>query len=138
MSDNPKTDANNPWMAFMNPGFLTQQMSQIGQINPAHLNPFAGFFPGAGAGGASDVNAWMKALDPAEIERRIQELRVVEMWLQTQVNMVGMSLQALSMQKQSMEAIQQATSSVKAAASAAQAAVTPAAKSTAKRVNRKR
>jgi hypothetical protein len=129
MSDNAKFDANNPWMAFMNPAFLSQQM---GQMNPAQLNPFAGFFPGAGAGGTPDVNAWMKALDPAEIERRMQELKVVEMWLQTQVNMVGMSLQALSMQKQSMEAIRSAThsvtNSVTEAAAAAQAAVKPAAK----------
>jgi hypothetical protein len=131
MSDNAKTDANNPWMAFMNPAFFSQQIGQMNPMagmNPAQLNPFAGFFPGGSAGGTPDVNAWMKALDPAEIERRMQELKVVEMWLQTQVNMVGMSLQALSMQKQSMEAIHQATNSVKAAASAAQAAVKPAAK----------
>jgi hypothetical protein len=131
MSDNNKSDANNPWMAFMNPSFLTQQMSQMnpmGSINPAQLNPFAGFFPGGAPSATPDVNAWMKALDPNEIERRIQELKVVEMWLQTQVNMVGMSLQALSMQKQSMEAIRSATHSVTEVAAAAQAAVKPAAK----------
>ena len=100
MSESNKTGADNPWTAWMTPF-----------MNPGQMNPFAGM-PGAGLGATPDVNAWMKALDPAEIERRIQELRVVEMWLQTQVNMVQMSIQTMTMQKQSMEALRTASNTV--------------------------
>lgn len=114
MSESNKTE--NPWTAWMSP-FMT---------NPGQMNPFAGM-PGAGMGGAPDVGAWMKALDPAEIERRIQELKVVEMWLQTQMNMVQMSVQTMTMQKQSMEALRSASHTVK------EASIAPKARSTRKR-----
>lgn len=102
MSESNKTD--NPWTAWMSPF-----------MNPGQMNPFAGM-PGAAMGGQPDVSAWMKALDPAEIERRIQEMRVVEVWLQTQVNMVQMSIQTLGLQKQSMEALRTASNTVQEAA----------------------
>ncbi len=108
MSDSNKTD--NPWTAWMTP-FMA---------NPGQMNPFAGM-PGAGMGGAPDVSAWMKALDPAEIERRIQELKVVEMWLQTQMNMVQMSVQTMTMQKSSMEALRSASHTVQEASIAPKA-----------------
>jgi hypothetical protein len=114
MSDSNHNE--NPWMAWMSP-FMA---------NSGQMNPFAGM-PGAGMGGTPDVGAWMKALDPAEIERRIQELKVVEMWLQTQINMVQMSVQTMTLQKQSMEALRSASNTVK------QASVTPKARSTRKR-----
>jgi hypothetical protein len=101
MSSDSDPASNNPFGAWL-PPFL----------NPANMNPFAGLqsmlTPGA-AGGATDVNAWMKAIDPAEIEKRIAELRVVEMWLQSQVSMVQMSIQTMTLQKQSMEALKAAT-----------------------------
>lgn len=122
--DSPKDPfAQNPFAAWL-PPFL----------NPANLNPFAGV-PGMMAGGAPDASAWVKAIDPTEIEKRIQELRVVEMWLQSQVNLVQMSVQALTLQKQSMEALKAAAKGVseQAMASTAGASPTPRAKKTARK-----
>jgi hypothetical protein len=118
MSESNKTE--NPWTAWMSP-FMT---------NPGQMNPFAGMpgaGMGAGLGNTPDVGAWMKALDPAEIERRIQELKVVEMWLQTQMNMVQMSVQTMTLQKQSMEALRSASHTVQ------EASIAPKARSTRKR-----
>jgi hypothetical protein len=106
------SDANNPFAAWL-PPFL----------NPAALNPFVGL-AGTPPGTTPDVSQWMKALDPAEIEKRIQELRVVELWLQSQVNMVQMSIQGLTLQKQSMEALKSAGATASATSAALSAGVT--------------
>lgn len=132
MSSSSDPNAGNPFAAWL-PPFM----------NPASLNPFAGL-PGMGAlgaGGTPDVSAWMKAIDPSEIEKRIQEMRVVEMWLQTQVNMVQMSIQTMSLQKQSMEALHAAAKGVSdhtAAMGAVVSAPSPKLNPTSKRGSRKR
>ena len=45
------------------------------------------------------------ALDPAEIDRKIAELRVIENWLTMSVNMMQMSIKTMELQKASLEAI---------------------------------
>ena len=45
----------------------------------------------------------MPTLDPAEIEKRIAELRSVEGWLTMNLNMVKFSIQGLEMQKAALE-----------------------------------
>jgi hypothetical protein len=104
MSNAKDDPSGSPWASFL-PPFL----------NPSMMNPFAGL-PGMGQGAMPDPNAWMKALDPAEIERRINEMKVVEMWLQSQVNLVQMTIQTLTMQKQSMEALRAASKPMEYAA----------------------
>lgn len=42
-------------------------------------------------------------VDPQELERRVGELRVVEHWLQANLNFVQMSVKALEMQKSALE-----------------------------------
>ncbi len=106
MSSFSPNDPSNPFAAWM-PPFMSA----------GALNPFAGM-PGMHAGGQPDVAAWMKALDPAEIERRIGELKVVEMWLQTQASMVQMSIQTMTLQKQSMESLHSATKNMQAQSAA--------------------
>ena len=44
------------------------------------------------------------ALDPNEIERKINELRIVENWLSMTLNMMQMSIKTLELQKASVEA----------------------------------
>ena len=50
----------------------------------------------------------MPTLDPTEIEKRVQELKSVEGWLQMNLNMLRMAIQGLEMQKTTLVAMQQA------------------------------
>lgn len=50
----------------------------------------------------------MPTLDPQEIDKRIGELKSVEMWLAMNLNMLRMSIQGLEMQKAGLTAMQQA------------------------------
>ena len=45
------------------------------------------------------------ALDPAEVERKIGELRVIENWLAMSLSMMQMSIKTLELQKASLEAL---------------------------------
>ena len=48
------------------------------------------------------------ALDPAEVERKINELKVIEGWLQMSLSMMQMSVKTLELQKASLEAMRAA------------------------------
>jgi len=50
----------------------------------------------------------MPTLDPQEIEKRIQELKSIELWLGMNLNMLRMAIQGLEMQKAGLAAMQQA------------------------------
>jgi len=50
----------------------------------------------------------MPTLDPQEIEKRVQELKSVEMWLSMNLNMLRAAIQGLEMQKAGLSAMQQA------------------------------
>lgn len=50
----------------------------------------------------------MPTLDPQEIDKRIGELKSVEVWLSMNLNMLRMSIQGLEMQKAGLTAMQQA------------------------------
>jgi hypothetical protein len=47
-------------------------------------------------------------LDPAEVERKIGELKVIENWLQMSLNLMQMSIKTLELQKASLEALRAA------------------------------
>jgi len=49
--------------------------------------------------------AMFAALDPAEVERKIAELKVIENWLAMSLNMMQMSVKTLELQKASLEAM---------------------------------
>ena len=49
--------------------------------------------------------AMFATLDPAEIERKIGELRVIENWLAMSLNFMQMSIKTLELQKTSLEAL---------------------------------
>jgi len=49
--------------------------------------------------------AMFATLDPAEIERKIGELRVIESWLAMSLNFMQMSIKTLELQKTSLEAL---------------------------------
>jgi len=81
-------------------------------------NPFGIPIPGFGApdptaqapGGMPFPNpaAMFAALDPAEVERKINELKVIEGWLQMSLSMTQMSVKTLELQKASLEAMRAA------------------------------
>jgi hypothetical protein len=48
----------------------------------------------------------MPTLDPQEIEKRIQELKSVEVWLGVNLNMLRTAIQALEMQKAGLQGVQ--------------------------------
>jgi hypothetical protein len=52
--------------------------------------------------------AMFPALDPAEVERKIAELRIIEGWLTMSLNMMQMSIKTLELQKASLEALRSA------------------------------
>jgi hypothetical protein len=63
-------------------------------------------FAGA-AGGLPFPNpaAMFATLDPAELERKIDELRVIENWLQMSLNLMQLSIKTMELQKASLEAL---------------------------------
>ena len=85
-------------------------------------NPFGVAIPGFGVPGAPAPDAgaaaaampmmpfanpamMFAALDPAEVERKIGELRIIEGWLQMSLNMMQMSIKTMELQKASLEAM---------------------------------
>jgi hypothetical protein len=53
--------------------------------------------------------AMFATLDPAEVERKIGELRVIESWLAMSLNFMQMSIKTLEWQKASLEALRAGT-----------------------------
>lgn len=64
--------------------------------------------PGAGALPFPNPAMMFAALDPAEVERKINELRVIEGWLTMSLSMMQMSIRTLELQKASLEALSSA------------------------------
>jgi hypothetical protein len=94
-------------------------------FNPLGV-PLPGFgVPGAAAQGGSESAPFpnpammFAGLDPKEIDRKIEELRIVENWLSMSVNMLQMSIKTLELQKASLEAIAAAHAPMQSAAAAA-------------------
>ena len=68
---------------------------------PPPAVPFAGMpFP--------NPAAMFATLDPAEVERKIGELKVIENWLQMSLNLMQMSIKTMELQKASLEALRAA------------------------------
>jgi hypothetical protein len=80
-------------------------------------NPFGVPMPGFAAPGTSAAvpalgglqfpspAAMFATLDPAEVERKIGELKVIESWLQMTLNLMQMSIKTMELQKVSLEAM---------------------------------
>ena len=81
--------------------------------------PVPGFAPGAVAPGALGAGlagmpgglpfphpaAMFAAIDPKEVQRKIDELRVIEGWLQMSLNLMQMSIKTMELQVASLEAL---------------------------------
>ena len=129
---------NEPWAAW------AESMQKM-MSSPAAMNPFAGMMgampgmPGmtGGAGSAFDPKQFMKALDPAEIDRRIQDLRAVETWMKLSLSGLEMSIKTMEMQRDAYASFNKmsetARETVTEGAQAAAASVKKAARSSARR-----
>lgn len=127
--------ANEPWAAW------AESMQKM-MSSPAAMNPFAGMMgavpgmPSTGAGGF-DPQQFMKALDPVEIDRRIQDMRAVEAWMKLSLSGLEMSIKTMEMQRDAYASFNKmsdsATQTMKATASAATESVKRAARSTARK-----
>lgn len=88
--------------------FLSRMWNPLGVPMPGFGLPGATGAPGsAAAPGLPFPNpaALFAALDPAEVERKIAELRVIENWLAMSLDMMRMSVKTLELQKASLEAL---------------------------------
>ena len=129
---------NEPWAAW------AESMQKM-MSSPAAMNPFAGMMaavpgmPGMSgvAGGGFDPKQFMKALDPAEIVRRIQDLRAVETWMKLSLSGLEMSIKTMEMQRDAYASFNKmseaAGKTVTESAQAATASVKRAARSSARR-----
>jgi hypothetical protein len=77
--------------------------------NKAPQDPFEMFRRLWGPLGVPVPGMAMPTLDPAEVEKRITDLRSVEGWLTMNLNMVKLSIQGLEMQKIALQAMRVAT-----------------------------
>src|SRR2546421_98491 len=85
--------------------FMQRMWNPLGIPIPGFAGP-AGAMPGQAGQGAPCPHpaAIFPALDPAEIDRKIAELRIVENWLTMTLSMMQMSMKTLELQKASLEA----------------------------------
>jgi hypothetical protein len=83
-------------------------MSEPGSKNAAPQDPFEMFRRLWGPLGVPVPGMTMPTLDPQEIDKRIQELKSVEVWLSMNLNMLRGAIQGLEMQKAGLTAMQQA------------------------------
>jgi hypothetical protein len=55
---------------------------------------------------ATGTSAWtMPTLDPEELDKRIQELKTVQFWLEQNARMIGMTIQALEVQRMTLDTL---------------------------------
>jgi hypothetical protein len=87
-------------------------MAEHGSHNPHNphnpQDPFEVFRKLWGPLGVPVPGLAMPTMDPQEVEKRITELKSVEMWLSMNLNMLRAAIQGLEMQKSGLNAMQQA------------------------------
>src|SRR5690242_13718096 len=82
--------------------FMQKMWSPLGIATPGAPAPAPGLPP---APPFPNPMAMFATLDPAEVERKIGELRVIESWLAMSLNFMQMSIKTLEWQKASLEAL---------------------------------
>jgi hypothetical protein len=61
---------------------------------------------GATSAATSGMSAWtMPTLDPAELEKRIQDLKTVQFWLEQNARMIAMTIQGLEVQRMTLSTL---------------------------------
>jgi hypothetical protein len=110
----------NPFAVSM-PGAVPVSAPQPAPAQPAPASATSGqASPSSAEAGAAAMASMMPmlpfpnpaamfaALDPAEVERKIGELKVIEGWLMMTLNLMQMSIKTLELQRASLEALRAA------------------------------
>jgi hypothetical protein len=85
--------------------FMQRMWNPLGIGLPGFAAP-AATMPGQPAGMPfPNPAALFAALDPAEVDRKIAELRIIENWLTMSLSMMQMSIKTMELQKASLEAM---------------------------------
>jgi len=62
--------------------------------------------PNLGGAASAGTGAWaMPTLDPEELDKRIQELKTVQFWLEQNARMIGMTIQTLEVQRMTLQTL---------------------------------
>lgn len=91
--------------------FMQKMWNPFGLPIPGFGLPGTGALPASGEAGSlpfPNPAAMFATLDPAELERKIGELKVIEGWLQMSLNLMQMSIKTMELQKASLEALRSA------------------------------
>ena len=95
--------------------FMQRMWNPLGVPIPGFTPPGAQAPGPAGAMPFPNPATMFATLDPAEVERKIEELKVVENWLKMTLSMMQMSIKTLELQKASLEALRAAQAPAAAA-----------------------
>lgn len=88
--------------------FMQRMWNPLGVPIPGFAppgTPTAAPAPVAGAMPFPNPAMMFATLDPAEVERKLGELRVIENWLAMSLSMMQMSIKTMELQKASLEAL---------------------------------
>ena len=88
--------------------FMQKMWNPFGVPIPGYPVPGAPAATPAAAMPFPNPAAMFATLDPAEVERKIGELRIVEAWLAMTLNVMQMSIKTMELQKSSLEALRSA------------------------------
>ena len=82
--------------------------------------------PNLGATATPGASAWaMPTLDPQELDKRIQELKTVQFWLEQNARMLGMTIQTLEVQRMTLQTLKGMKVPMEALRESLQARATP-------------
>ncbi len=98
--------------------FMQKIWNPLGIPIPGFSPPGADPAAGPGAMPFPNPAAMFATIDPAEIQRKIDELRIVENWLTMNISLVQMSIKTMELQKASLDAIRAAKPAAAPAAGA--------------------
>jgi hypothetical protein len=113
MADDPKKTGSDPPKTTFSPQdaleFMQRMWNPLGIAMPGFAAP-AGATPPSASTAQPAIPfplpaAMFAALDPAEIDRKIAELRIIENWLAMSLSMMQMSIKTMELQKASLEAM---------------------------------
>jgi hypothetical protein len=87
--------------------FMQRLWNPLGVAMPGFAIPgVPGMAPGVAATPFPNPATLFATIDPADVERKINELKVVENWLAMSLSMMQMSIKTLELQKSALEALQ--------------------------------
>jgi hypothetical protein len=85
--------------------FMQKMWNPFGFAMPGVVPPASGVPQPQAPAPFPNPLAMFATLDPAEVEKKIGELRVIEGWLAMSLNFMQMSIKTLELQKASLEAL---------------------------------